>query len=249
MDRPTDAAARKWRTRGMSRPGHGRTMTSVSLRVIGAGLPRTGTRSLKAALELLLGGRCYHMQEVFENLDHVRTWRRALAGEPTDWSAFLGGYVAAVDWPSSAFWPQLVAAYPDAVVILSTRAEPGTWWHSADRSILPGARQHPPTDLTEWQDLFISLLRGRLTPHWADECAANEAYERHNETVRALAPADRLLEWKATDGWAPLCRVLGVPVPDEPFPHFAGVHPKVAVRVEPALNRGNMARGNIDFPK
>src|SRR5262245_38107485 len=101
----------------------------AGLRVVGAGLPRTGTRSLKAALEVLLGGRCYHMQDVFENLDHVPIWRRALAGEPPDWHTFLADYVAAVDWPSSAFWKEL--SDPDALIVLSTRSEAGTWWQSA----------------------------------------------------------------------------------------------------------------------
>jgi len=199
----------------------------MSVRVIGAGLPRTATRSLKAALEVLLGGRCYHMQDVFENLDHVPTWRRALAGEPPDWPEFFAGYLAAVDWPCSAFWPQLSAAFPDALVVLSTRVEPDTWWRSADRTILPGARREQPPDLLDWQRMFRELLAARLTPDWADERAANDAYVRHNARVRAAAPPGRLLEWQATDGWAPLCRALRLPVPDLPFPHFAGVHPRV----------------------
>lgn len=199
----------------------------MSLSVIGAGLPRTATRSLKAALELLLGAPCYHMQDVFENLDHVPTWRRALAGEPPDWTDFPAGYAAAVDWPSSAFWPQLSAAHPGALIVLSTRAEPGTWWRSADRTILAGARREQPPDLSDWQKLFLELLRERLTPNWADERAANDAYDRHNEAVRRSAPPARLLEWQASHGWGPLCRALGVAVPDQPFPHFAGVHPRV----------------------
>lgn len=199
----------------------------MSLRVVGAGLPRTATRSLKQALELLLNRRCYHMQDVFEHLDHVPVWRLALAGEAPDWSRLLDGYVAAVDWPSSAFWQELCAANPDALVVLSLRCEPGTWWGSADRTILPGARRPQPADLLDWQSMFRELLRTRLTPDWADETAANDAYERHNETVRAQAPPGRLLEWRASDGWEPLCRALGVPVPDLPFPHFTGVHPRV----------------------
>jgi hypothetical protein len=199
----------------------------MGLRVIGAGLPRTGTRSLKAALERLLGGACYHMQDVFENLDHVPTWRRALAGEPPEWTDFLRRYVASVDWPASAFWAQLAAANPTALVVLSLRDKPGSWWRSADRTILPGARSEQPADLRDWQAMFHELLRERLTPQWEDPRAANEAYDRHVEQVRATAPAGRLLEWRASDGWAPLCRALQLPVPDEPFPHFTGVHPRV----------------------
>jgi hypothetical protein len=208
----------------------------MGLLVVGAGLPRTGTRSLKEALEILLNGPCYHMQEVFSNLDHVPVWRRALAGDSTDWNHLLEGYVAAVDWPASAFWRELSAANPQALVILSTRARPRTWWRSADRTILPGARLTQPADLRGWQRLFRELLEARLIPDWSDESAADDAYDRHNERVRASAPP-RFLEWQATQGWEPLCRALGVPVPDRPFPHFAGVHPRVDVeRVGPMIS-------------
>lgn len=195
----------------------------MSLRVIGAGLPRTGTRSLKAALEVLLGQPCYHMEDVFENLDHVAVWRRALAGTAPDWTGFPPGYAAAVDWPSSTFWPELSGANPAALIVLSTRTRPGTWWRSADRTILPGIRRPPPPELADWHAM-VRVLADRFTSDWEDEQAANDAYDRHNETVRRLAPAHRLLEWQAEQGWEPLCRALGVPVPDQPFPHFAGVH-------------------------
>jgi hypothetical protein len=199
----------------------------VGLRVIGAGLPRTGTRSLKAALELLLGGTCYHMQDVVENLHHVPVWRRALTGDPPDWPTFLGGYRAAVDWPASAFWRPLAAANPDALIVLSLRPASRSWWQSANETILPGVRDEPPPDLREWQLLVRELLSGRLTPEWDGEAAANAAYARHNDEVRATAPAGRLLEWDVTQGWVPLCRALDLPVPEQPFPHFAGVHPRL----------------------
>jgi hypothetical protein len=208
----------------------------MGLLVVGAGLPRTGTRSLKEALEILLNGRCYHMEEVFSNLDHVPVWRRALTGEPTDWNGLLEGYVAAVDWPASAFWRELSAANPQALVILSTRSRPRSWWRSADRTILPGARMTQPADLREWQCLFRELLDTRLSPDWSRESSADDAHDRHNEQVRAAAPP-RFLEWQATQGWEPLCRALGVAVPDRPFPHFAGVHPRVdAERVGPTIS-------------
>jgi len=171
------------------------------------------------------------MQDVFSNLDHVPVWRRALAGEPPDWGQFLGQYVATVDWPASAFWRELSIANPQALVILSTRAQPRTWWRSADRTILPGARVSQPDDLREWQHMFRELLDARLTPQWRDEAAADDAYDRHNDEVRASAPT-RFLEWQATQGWEPLCQALGMAVPDRPFPHYAGVHPRVdATRV------------------
>src|SRR3954463_2967084 len=92
------------------------------LRVVGAGLGRTGTASLKMALERLLAGPCYHMKEVFEHLDHVPIWHAAIRGEAVDWSSVLDGYLAIVDWPGAACWRSLAAAHPDAVVLLSTRS-------------------------------------------------------------------------------------------------------------------------------
>jgi Sulfotransferase domain len=195
----------------------------LTLQVIGAGLPRTGTSSLRCALESLLGGPCYHMHEVFDNLDHVPFWRQALARNPPDWNAFLAGYTAIVDWPGAAFWPELSRANPDALVVLSVRPQPGTWWRSADRSIFDGTRNEQPPELVGWQQMFLELLRTRLTPDWAVEEAANVAYEQHNERVRAAARAGacrRFLEWRATEGWPPLCRELGLPIPEWPFPHL-----------------------------
>ncbi len=195
----------------------------MSLQVIGAGLPRTGTSSLRCALETLIGGRCYHMHEVFDNLADVPVWRRALGGDAPDWNQFLSGYRAIVDWPGSAFVTQLSEANPDALVILSVRPEPGTWWRSADHSIFDGSRDAQPPELVEWQQMFLELLRTRLSPDWADEKAANDGYERHNDEVRAAARQGRFrrfLEWRPTEGWEPLCRELGIPVPARPFPHL-----------------------------
>jgi len=93
----------------------------MTVRLVGAGLPRTATHSLKDALQQLLGAPCYHMIEVFEHPEHVPTWHRAVKGEIPDWEGFLGGYEAAVDWPASAFWRELAASFPDAPVLLSVR--------------------------------------------------------------------------------------------------------------------------------
>ena len=104
------------------------------MRVVGAGLGRTGTHSLKLALEQLLGQPCYHMAEVFEHLDHIPTWHAAYRGEPVDWRNVLGDYAAIVDWPGAGVWQQLADAYPDAVILLSTRRDARTWLTSARRA-------------------------------------------------------------------------------------------------------------------
>ena len=191
----------------------------MTLRVVGAGLGRTGTVSLKLALERLLGAPCYHMVEVFSHLDHVPAWHGAVRGEPTDWESLLGGYRAAVDWPAAAFWPELSEAYPDAIVLLSVRDDPGTWWHSADRTVFAAMRRPAPPELEAWFEMVTELWRTRLAEGWDDAEVAMAAYERHNDAVRAAIPADRLVVWRPGDGWEPLCAALGLAVPDEPFPH------------------------------
>jgi hypothetical protein len=187
--------------------------------VVGAGLGRTGTVSLKLALERLLGAPCYHMTEVFGHLDHVPSWHSAVRGEPVDWEALLGGYRAAVDWPAAAFWRELLEAHPGAIVLLSVRDDPETWWRSADRTVFAAMRRPPPPELEAWFAMVSDLWRTRMGEGWDDPEVAMDAYQRHNDEVRETVPADRLVEWRPGDGWEPLCTALGVAVPDEPFPH------------------------------
>ena len=191
------------------------------IRVVGAGVGRTGTASLKEALERLLGAPCYHMIEVFEHLDHVQTWHSAIRGDVVDWSTILDGYAAIVDWPGAACWRSIAAAYPDAVVLLSTRVDAQTWHRSAKATILgdvPDDVKAAQPHLAEFGDMIGDMFAS-FDPHWRDDDAAMAAYERHNAAVRAEVSADRLVEWQPGDGWEPLAAALGVAVPDEPFPH------------------------------
>jgi hypothetical protein len=192
----------------------------VTLRVVGAGLGRTGTHSLKLAFERLLGAPCYHRLEVLAHPEHVAAWRHAIDGDAPRWDELLAGYRAAVDWPVAAFWDELSVAYPDAIVVLSVR-DADSWWSSASRTIFDVQRREPPPDptLQAFSSMVTALLTRRFTPHWSDADAAIAAYERHNEQVRATVAPERLLEWRAGDGWAPLCAALDLGVPDEPFPH------------------------------
>jgi hypothetical protein len=192
----------------------------VTLRVVGAGLGRTGTHSLKLALEQLLGGRCYHMIEVFEHPEHVPRWHAALRGESYDWDEIFDGYVAAVDWPTAAFWRELGDDNPDAPVVLSVREDADAWWRSAHATIFEATGRPPPPEagLDEWYAMVMDML-DRFTPRWREQGPAIAAYEAHNAAVRAAVPEGRLVEWRPSDGWVPLCTALGVPVPDTPFPH------------------------------
>ena len=189
----------------------------MTLRVVGAGVGRTGTHSLKLALEQLLAGPCYHMLEVFQHPEHAPLWRGAANGDMPDWDSLFAGYVATVDWPAGSFWPELVAAYPDAVVLLSVRDSADEWWRSADRTIFEVTRR-PAVGPDPWREMWDDISRNRFTDQLDDRDAAVAAYERHNADVRAAVPRDRLVEWRPSDGWGPLCGALGVPVPDDPFP-------------------------------
>ncbi len=214
----------------------------MTLRVVGAGLPRTGTKSLKEGLERILGGRCYHMVEVFEHVEHVPLWREALRGRPPDWNEFLADYVAAVDWPASAFWRELAEANPDALIVLSVRDDPESWWRSADRTIFTITRRDEYPEHEEWLAMAHELLVSRIGRSWDDQATAMAAYERHNAEVRATAPRGRLLEWNAREGWAPLCDALGLPAPAEPFPRINTTEEWAARRAQEAAD-AEAARG------
>ena len=192
----------------------------MALRVVGAGVGRTGTRSLQLALEQLLGARCYHMMEVIPQPGHVEAWHQAVKGNPPDWDQLLSGYEAAVDWPASGFWRELSAAYPEAVVVLSVRESPEAWWQSATQTILHVTERRPPPGMEAWFAMYLDFLQHRFTDRWHDPEAAMAAYVRHNDAVRAEVPGQRLVEWKAADGWEPICSALGLPIPADPFPHL-----------------------------
>jgi hypothetical protein len=193
----------------------------MTLRVVGAGLGRTGTNSLKVALERLLGGRCYHMLELIERPGDTEYWERAAAGELITWEWLRREYVATVDFPAAMFWRELLADSPDAVVLLSTRESAQIWWDSFQRTIVQSLSAEVPADRPDWarrRVMNLSVL-ARLTPGWRSEADAIDGYEQHNEEVRRAVPPDRLIDWRPGDGWEPICSVLRVAVPEDPFPH------------------------------
>ena len=196
----------------------------MTLKVVGAGLGRTGTHSLKIALEQLLGAPCYHMLEVLQHPESIPVWQDAVDEKPVDWYALMDGYRAAVDWPVVGFWEELADAFPDAIVLLSTRSSSQAWWKSADETIFAVTRRgvgDAPPDMQAQLHMIQGLFE-RFTPQWnADDGgeAARRAYEEHNAHVRATVPAERLVDWMPGDGWEPICAALDLPVPKEPFPH------------------------------
>jgi hypothetical protein len=187
----------------------------VNLKIVGAGLGRTGTHSLKTALEPLLGGQCHHMEYVFA-LDQGALWRDIGRGNLDLLDDALDGFVASVDWPSAAYWEVLAEKNPDALILLSTRTSGEAWFKSATDTIFQFLPAAPPSPWKEMVDeLIVRDMGGDITDK--DACVA--AYDRHNAYVREHADPNRLLEWQATDGWEPICKALGLPVPAEPFPH------------------------------
>lgn len=190
----------------------------MTLSVFSAGFGRTGTMSLKLALEQLGFGPCHHMIEVIENGDvQVPLWNEALAGR-ADFATIYAGYGAAVDWPTAAFWQELAAAYPDAKVILSSRSAE-SWYNSISETILATVwdKASWPPPAVEWFKMVSKVLERSLGDA-RDKDSIIAAFEAHEASVKAAIPAERLLVHSAKDGWAPLCAFLGVPVPDEPYP-------------------------------
>lgn len=187
----------------------------MSLRVIGAGFGRTGTASLKFALEKLLDQPCYHMIEVFRHPEHVALWHQAALGNMPDWNQIFEGYTSAVDFPACAFWPELMRAYPDALVLLSLR-DPEEWWQSASETIL-GPHDNPfITD--EWRQMVHAMFHRLWGKRPLDRESSIAVFNENTERAMREVPSERLLIWKAGDGWEPICQALGVAVPNEPFP-------------------------------
>jgi hypothetical protein len=154
------------------------------------------------------------MMEMFGNAEQIAGWTAAIEGRPVDWDRLLDGYVAQVDWPGASFWPELSAAFPDALVLLSVRPAED-WYRSASNTIF---HFDAPPDFAPWLETFRTLMRDRFSDRLDEPDVMMEAFERHNAAVRAAVPPDRLLEWSPGDGWAPICARLGCAVPDEPFP-------------------------------
>ena len=190
------------------------------MKVIGAGFGRTGTLSLKHALERLGFGPCYHMAEVAAHPEHVDLWRRAWRGEDP-WAEIFADYGAAVDWPAAAFWPRLMDHYPEAFVLLSLR-DGASWFKSATDTIFRSMREGLASGNATLQERLLMakeiIVDGTFGGDLSDGKAAIAAYEANIAKVRATVPADRLIEFDARDGWEPLCAALGVAVPAEPYP-------------------------------
>ena len=191
------------------------------LKVIGAGFGRTGTLSLKNALEHLGFRPCYHMTELFSNPRANEQWEAIARGEPVDLKKVLEGYQASVDWPACAVYKELMQAYPEAKVLLSVR-DPEKWYESVYNTIYQVSRRDPLSPLSPHARMINALIwDGTFDGRFEDKAYAIAVFLRHIEEVRQLVPVEKLLLYDVKEGWEPLCAFLGVEVPsDQPFPHL-----------------------------
>ncbi|KZT50499.1 hypothetical protein CALCODRAFT_504668 [Calocera cornea HHB12733] len=194
-------------------------------KVIGAGLGRTGMPSLYEAMQIIGFAPCHHMLTLAGDTPRrCIAFEPAYAGAPTDWHKLMDGYICTIGNPTADFVPELIEAYPNALVILSVRDSPEAWWNSVSGTIrlvmsVPfGILVFPVTPGRHAWHVVRSIRRHWLRTWDLDELGP-EVYTRHNAMIRELVTPEKLLEFNVKQGWAPLCQFLGVPIPGVPFPH------------------------------
>ncbi|MEX5729366.1 hypothetical protein Ga0609869_002719 [Rhodovulum iodosum] len=190
----------------------------MALDIIGAGLGRTGTDSMREALTVLGFGPCHHMHEIRDNPEKAKPWHEHLCGgAKLDLDLLFDGYRSQVDWPGAHFWRESAERYPDAKVILSMR-DPGDWYESYSKTIKVFRETEMPPDAPHMRQIqeFITVFLG---DRFDTKERAMAEFEAHAAEVKSAIPADRLLVHELGSGWVPLCAFLGVPVPDQPYPH------------------------------
>jgi hypothetical protein len=202
------------------------------MKLIGAGMPRTGTLTQKVALEILGLGPCYHMVDVLADLDQAKLWQRALDGE-APWEQIFDGFNSTVDWPGGYFYRELMDVYPEAKVLLSVR-EPQAWERSMRETVwavrhgeslvrlLSSAQAHVNPQWRGFLEMIDGLVwegEGTFASGHAEPQQLIDTMIRHNREVEEGVPSERLLVWSVAEGWERLCEFLEVPVPQQPFPH------------------------------
>ena len=194
----------------------------MPLKVIGTGFGRTGTNSLKLALEQLGFGPCHHMFEVRDHPEQLPFWQAAAKGDLPDWDEVFARYSASIDWPSARYWREITDYYPDAKVLHSIRPEE-SWINSFYKTIYPVMRDHNDHEPGIYRDRLDmaheTVLEQVFGGQAGNRAHALNTYRAHNEAVRMTIAPERLLVYDVAQGWGPLCQFLDVPVPDTPLPH------------------------------
>lgn len=195
------------------------------IKVIGAGFGRTGTGSLRFALEKLGVDKCYHMSEIMDSPEKARDWINAKQKKYVDWDDVFDGYQATVDWPSCAFYKELHDYYPGAKVILTVR-DPDEWYRSTYETIYAMTKARNkiiarlfPAARNMKQMIIDIIWDGTFHHKFEDEIYAKTVFKNHIEEVKRTVPKEQLLIYEIKQGWEPLCKFLAVPAPQgEPFP-------------------------------
>ena len=191
----------------------------MALQLFGCGVGRTGTYSLKLAINQLGLGPCHHMEAVLHNMPtQVPLWSAALDGK-ADWAAIYDGFESAVDWPTAGFFRELHAASPDARFILTHRT-PESWADSFGSTIytLLSQKDEVPPEMGAWLEMCTAVIEKTGFPPGLDRDALMAQFVAHNEAVKAAIPAEQLLVFQVKEGWGPLCDFLGLDVPEGDFP-------------------------------
>ncbi|CAN5195076.1 sulfotransferase family protein [soil metagenome] len=207
----------------------------MSIKIIGAGLPRTGTNTLKASLEKLGYSKTYHMKELLDHPENLHYWLTLQKTGSTNWDELYNGYQATVDFPAYPWYKEHMNRYPEAKVILTVRPFE-KWYTSLHSTIWQAGPQTIGQKLSMISKLMFnsrlrsvikcvkfaksSIFEKHLQGKFADKTFAEEVFNKHIEDVEASVPADKLLVYDVRDGWEPLCRFLNVPQPSEPLPHL-----------------------------
>jgi Sulfotransferase domain len=199
------------------------------VKVIGAGFGRTGTMSLKAALERLGANPCFHMIDIIRDPSNLHYWQAAAEGEKVDWKEALAGWEGSVDWPGCTFYKEHMETWPDAPVLLSVR-DPESWYKSVANSIhaakemamrgeLEPPEENPPSP--EVMQMINGLIwNGTFHGRFEEKDYALKVFNDHIEEVKRTVPPERLVIYDIKQGWGPLAEMMGVDVPDEEFPHL-----------------------------
>lgn len=215
----------------------------MPLEIVGAAYPRTGTVSLKLALEQLGFGPCHHMAEMISHPEMGPMWVAAAQGR-ADWDAIFAGYRSCADAPSCYFWREITAKYPDAKVILTER-DPEEWFGSTQATVFS----------PQWVEATLKMPLGEFFQacvydfygdeiHDHDFMIAN--YKRYCDEVKRAIPPERLLVYRTGSGWEPLCAFLGVAVPDAPFPKL-NTREEMTARLSTAIDKGSIGPDDIDL--
>ncbi|MCG8668562.1 MAG: hypothetical protein MI867_04045 [Pseudomonadales bacterium] len=186
----------------------------MALKIIGAGFGRTGTESLKTALEILGFGPCHHMTEVIPNAEQRNYWHKIAVDEEHQWDWVYRKYQSAVDWPTAYYWRELAEYFPEAKFILTMRKNSEQWFESFSKTILPMLKKFDDTN-----SLGVTLIRQRVFGgNLEDKSHMISVYEKHLEDVQENIPSNRLLCYTTGSGWGPLCSFLEMSVPEQPYP-------------------------------